>query len=287
MSNFSYYKLQTKFITACLGTTPSASIHDEHVLQKTKKNIEAANRLGIKVTKALAKFQGEFVDPKKELSEIHGILRQYMVQIGESFELPETYTETLTLAKELEEKYSDVLLTGDANRATIFMRDKNGYPIISSHIVKGYIKHVCAVITNGKGEDCRDVFKSKVQAQECLSLDIKCVEEYMIPDHDVIKDESGKSVILERPIRFVDRLTGQQTTAIARSEQLPVDTILSATLRIRKGSPIDSLEVLEKFFDFGKNSGFGAHRSSGNQGGFIFKLEALPDYKEVWADGWK
>ena len=280
--NYSYYKVSLKLLHEMLATCPEASIYEQHVLTKTKKLIKQANALSNKVTKNLEKYQGVELSEQKELNELKAIIRAYEALVGEKNDLDVSVEELLEVAKTIEEKFNSLVEQGEQTKATVFMKDEAGHPVISSHMLLGNFKEILKVLTNG-GD--KTIFKSKVQVGESLALDIKVVEEFLKASGDIIKNEDGDRVLCERPIRFTDAM-GKTITAIAQSEQLPPGTVFTGTFRIRKSSALDNADVLERILDMGKNLGLGAWRGSGNKGAFLYKIEQLPDFKETYADGW-
>jgi hypothetical protein len=277
MSNFSYYEFQLKSIRPILGTCPSGDIMHEHVIEKARKQIKAANMLERKLGKKINKYIGaEDISGIKEIEELKGIIRTYCQILGTQVDIPDTLAGLLELSKELNEQMEEMIKSGDKQKATVFMRDSDGHPIISSHMILGNCKEILRTIVNG-GD--KNIFKSKVQLAESASLDIKPVEKFLRSSEPVEPD------LLVRPIRF-DQM-GKSVTALVASEVLPEGTEFKCTLRVRKGSPLDSLDSLNFIFDHGKSLGVGAWRGSGNYGAYVYKLEELPEYKEVIEDGWK
>ncbi len=277
---FKYYNVSFKLLRPMLGTCTETSIYNEHILQKAKKEIKRANTLGKKVTKVLDKYQGENISERKEVAELQGVIRAYQALVGKADKLPESVEELLDYAKELEEEYNELVAKGESTKATVFMKDKDGYPIISTHMILGNLKENMKVMVNN-GD--KSVIKSKVSVGEVFALDVKAVEPFMVPDSDIARTEDGERDLLERPIRF-ERM-GKVQTAIAISEQLPEGTEFSTVIRVRAGSPL-SEKALRDLLSLGKSNGFGSWRGSGSMGSYVYKLVALPDYVEKLPKGW-
>lgn len=264
-----------------LGTATEVSIYNEHILQRAKKEIKKANKLGEKVTKVLAKYQGPDISEAKEIAELKGVLRAYQELTGNKEDIPDNVEAILAMAKECEEEFNEIVKAGEARKATVFLKDEKGWPIISTHMIIGNCKENLKIIVNN-GDKTKIKYKTVIG--EVMALDIKPIDEFMIPSKDILKNEKGERVLDERSIRF-NRM-GKEETAIALSEQIPEGATFGTTLRIRKNSPIDK-ELLEQLFDMGKNNGLGCWRGSGNRGAYLYKLEYLPEFKEVFEDGWK
>lgn len=282
--NWDYFDVQFKLRTPQLATCTEASIMQEHQFKKAQKEIKKANKLTDRITKIAEQWRGaEFTDDKLVL-ELKGIITHFAELSGQQIdEFPEDKDEMLELAGEVEEKYKEIL-SKTQQKANVFMKYKKGngdiWPIISTHMILGNLKANSRVITNN-GD--KSIFPSKVSIGEVMSLDVKAVEPFMVPSHDVERNEDGSIRLYERPIRF--NRQGKEETAIAITEQLPINTEFGCTLRVRRNGIVNE-QSLRKLFDLGKNQGFGAWRGSGNMGAYSFKLTKLKkDYKEPVLEG--
>ena len=275
MTTFTYYKLNLKLLTEQLGTCTEVSIYEKHVQEKAKKEIADANRLA----KKLSKYKGVEFSDEKQAEELKGILRSYMQRSGVLHELPNTIPELVELAALIKEEFESSMDEG-GSAPTVFMRDKDGFPMISTHMILGNLKENLKIMTNN-GD--KSIAKSKVSVGEMGALDIKVVEDFIIPSMDIIRNDEGKPQLLERPIKF-ERM-GKVETAICRSEYLPIGTEYECTLRIRTGSPMNNLETLKTLFDLGLNNGLGQWRGSGKKGSYTYKVEPIT-YKEKLPEGW-
>ena len=279
-NNFDYYRVEFRLQTDMLGTCCEASIYNEHVLQKAKKEIAHVNALRGKVSKHLDKYVGSEITFEKELLDLKKVIRAYQAIVGKVEDLPDDYDDLLDYAKQIDEEYAAAIKRGETAKATVFMKDEDGWPSISTHMILGNLKENLRIIVNN--ED-KSILTSKVSVGEVCALDVKPVEQYMRPSRDILRDDNGKPQLCERPIMF-DRM-GKKTTAIAQSEVLPAGSEMSCVLRVRSGSPITE-QALRKLLDFGKSNGLGTWRGSGNKGSFVFKLTKLVDYREPLPDGW-
>lgn len=283
-----------------LGTCTETSIYHEHVLQKAKKEIAKANRLGAKIQKNLEKYKGSELPDDKIVQELQGVMRSFLQALGKPLEVPDTVDELLEKNIELDEEFQEKLKKMEQVKATVFMKDNEGWPMISTHMILGNLKENLKVMVNN-GD--KSIIRSKVAVGETMALDVKPVDGFMKPNTDILRAKTQEEVdvmpvadkgrntldlntgrvLLERPIRF-ERM-GKTETAIALSEQLPAGTEFETVLRVRDNSPID-IEALHKLFDLGKSNGFGSWRGSGNMGAYFFRIEGLPEYKEETPDGW-
>lgn len=285
MSNnlFVFKRVKYKFLTNILGTCTEAELYYEHVLKKAQKEIAKANKIQGKIAKSLEKYKGAEIPKEKEVSELKGILRVVQEKIGRKDPLPDTVEELLSLAKELNEEYEEMVSKGEDQKSTVFMRDKDGHAIISTHMIIGNFKENLKSMVNNS-EKGSIAIKSKVSTGEIMSTDVKVVEDFVRPSKDILRREDGKADLLERPIRF-ERMSKTQT-AIALSEQIPAGAEIEFTLRIRAGSPF--LEVLPELLEMGKLNGIGQWRGSGKMGLFVHKVEDCEDPGHGYEkDGWK
>lgn len=275
---FVYLNLELKLLSEQLGTCSAASVYAEHVLKTAQKEIKKANRLSGKVSKALQKYKGTDPIPEmKEVKELQGIIRSYQEVLGKAEELPNDIQELLDYSQRCEEEFEALVKEGKEQKPTIFMKDEDGWPMISTHMIVGNLKENAKIMANNDTAASKEakVFKSKVSVQEMLALDIKPVEYLIRPSNDIARDEDGKPAICERIIKF-ERM-GKTETAIALSETVPPGTEYKVHLRVRANSPFASNDfaLLRLLLDLGKNNGIGQWRGSGSKGQYMFKLTKL------------
>jgi hypothetical protein len=344
---FSYYKLEIRFRVPMLATGTKASIWHQHVISKAKKELTTAKKLSGKITKAIEKHQDN-IPELKEVEELKSIIRAYTALTGIPHALPDTVEELLELSKEVEAEFEESQ-DGNLNRATVFMVDENGKPKISSHMVLGMVKAVSSTIVNSMPKSVKDALKekakpkgkkgkevvddidkeqdpntpevvetkeitTKVGISEIFAMDLKWVEDFMIPDKDILRlpegshilrlheinegsvarihkqieavaEQQGKDIeklvpaLLERPI-LVEQM-GQKKSSIALSQILPAQAKMFLHLRIRKDSPFNTQHKLLSTFIHGKNLGLGQWRGSGGFGAFDFRLFEVKDPRQV------
>lgn len=291
---FDYYELKLKLISEQLGTVPlEGSIYLKHIVEKTRKQLEEANRLTRKATKILEKYRGTELTDDKVMLEYRGICNRYHEILGRTEDLPEDMEDLFAYGEGLQKQVSELMKQRNESSPTGFFRDNEGKVYISTHMILGNIKEIASKVTNNTTVEKKDkLFPSKVSIQEQLALDVKFVSDVCYPSQDVVRGDDGESHIMERPIRFQDAM-GKTTSAIARSEYLPKGTEYKTMLRIRKDSPInvDDAEKLKKILGYGVNLGLGQWRGSGSKGQYVYKLEKQdsskvndPAFDIVWDD---
>lgn len=287
-SVFDYWKFQIKLIQPMLGTQASVDIMHEFVNEKNKKQMELAARSEKKLLKSLKKFKGDELTEEKEIEELTALLRQRQQLIGVMETIPTTLNEILEYSKELEDRvekhFEDKSESSEVHKATCFLRDQEGHPAISTHMVLGQVKQVIANITNNSKDKTTTIWKSKCAASEGLSMDMKFLETLVPFNSDIEKNEDGSRKLVVRPLRFMRM--GQSVTAIAASEAIPAGAECMMTLRIRRESPLNNVDTLQHIFQHAKNIGLGAYRNSAMYGAYVFKLEKLEGFKEKIEEGW-
>jgi len=274
---FKYINIKYKLVAEQLGTCTEASIYHEHVLKKAQKEIKKANRMHKKATKAFEKFNGcDEISEIKEVVELQSIIRSYQECLGKKDPLPDNPEELIAYSKVCEEEFDAMVAEGQQQKATIFMKDENGWPRISTHMFLGNFKENAKIIANNSTlAKEKKMFKSKVSVQEMLTMDVKPIQPFVKPSEDIIKDDDGKPVICERPIRF-ERM-GKTETAIALSEQLPIGTEYSVDFRVRGDSPFadNKFQIIKDLLECGKNCGLGQWRGSGGKGAYMYKIKEI------------
>ena len=281
-SNFYYYHLGMKLTRPMLATVASnPSIWDEHVIQKNKKLIKEANSLTKRMSRLQERHRGDEIPAEKEVLELKSIIRQLQGITGNTSQLPESREELLEFFESLNEDFKDELSTATGSGSpTIFFKDDNGHPMISTHMLLGNFKENLRIIVNNSITD-KKVVKSKVAVGECMALDVKPVEDTVLADRDIKRNEDGTPFIFERAITFENM--GKKQSAIARSEVLPEETEFWMHLRVRKDSVVTK-ETLDLLLDMGKSNGLGRWRGSGGMGQYVYKIELDENYQEPWSE---
>jgi hypothetical protein len=310
MSNFKYFKLDLKLKTEQFGTCPDkASVIDAHLIKVAMKEIKKINKNKKKLTKLEDKYVGADVTltDEKQKQELIGVINnmgQSLGTITPELDLNDmTYEELLDHSKLMEAEWEKQVSEGKQKSATIFMKDENGWPKISTHMIVGNLKEIARNMTNnslevieleraGKKDEARECkyFKSKTSIGEMFAQDCKVVEDYAKPSMDILRKEDGSADLFERPVT-TEGPSGKKTCLVA-SERVPAGAEYTVTLRVRSDSPLMDIDkditVLEHLFDHGKSCGLGAWRGSGQRGAYFYNLEFLPDYVEPKPEGkWK
>lgn len=280
---FIYKRVSYIFMSEVLGTCTEVELYNEHVLKKAQKEIKAANKLYDKIIKKLDTYKKTDISAEKELAELQAILRAYQERVGRREEIPNTIEELLEYAKEVSKDYDEMLAKGETQKSTVFMRDKDGWPLISTHMMIGNYKENLKSIVNNTLVKTRAI-TTKVAVGEVMATDIKVVENFVRPSKDIVRKPDGTIDILERPIHF--NFKGETKSAIAMSEYLPAGTEIAFMLRIRADSPV--LDVLDELLEMGKNNGIGQWRGSGKKGNYQYKIEDCERPEHPFdKDGWK
>ena len=295
---FDYYKLDILLLRMMFGTCPSASIYNQHVLQKNQDKIKEANKIKSKLTKELSKYAGDEISDSKQFEELKGIVRRYEEITGIKRDMPNDLEGILAYSLELETKFQKMVDEGEAEKSTCFMRDKDGRIMISTHMILGNLKENARIITSCSKDTAPKVFAYKTDIGQSMALDCKPIQQFALASKDilrrtngqpmagtVVKDEKGQSepLLYERPIRFKDKM-GNEVTAIQMSEVLPEGTIFSMNLRLRAGSIVDEAAI-QYLLQLGKSNGLGQWRGSGGMGSYAFKLTPISQEEGAKAEG--
>ena len=273
--SFDHYKLEIKLKTEMLGTCTDADIYHEHVIRKAQKLIKQANIIGTKLTKQLKKYEGKEISVEKELSEIKGIVRRYGEILGKQEKLPNTIQGIMEYNESIQAELDEFFEAKEMQKGiSIFMRDEDQWPMISTHMILGNIKgNLRTIVANSPKGSC--AITSKVAVGEVGALDVSPVEEFIRPSYDIKRNAKGEPKLLERTVRF--NQMGKEVTAILRSESIPVGAKFICHLRVRKDSPFNQnqAKLLKDVLACGVNQGLGAWRGSGNKGQYIYRLTKI------------
>ena len=168
----------------------------------------------------------------------------------------------------LEENKDNTSLGLDDKGVTCFFRHEDK-PAIGSHMILGFLKAANSALSKTayyrRGVVMRDdAFTNSIINQHC-----SVPTEFIIPDKDIVRDNSGMPFYLQRPI-LCSTPKGARTS-LARSEQIPAGAKLNFTLQVLKNSPLTT-EHLETLFSYGEMKGLGQWRNAG-YGTFSFYLQ--------------
>jgi hypothetical protein len=310
-STFLYYKVSFLLTSEMLGTVCKGSVYDEYVLKKAEKMIKKANSVQTKLTKELDKYAGYPLTENKQFQELSGIVRRYQEMLAKKEPIPEKPEELRDYIDDLELELDEMINRKDQKNSTGFFRVPKtsndpdmqkiidqvpkeymspestiSYPMISTHMVLGNFKENSRIVVLDSTLAKADrLLPTKVSVGRMFALDVKPVEEFMVPSKDILREEDGKPKLMERIVR-IERM-GQTETAITLSEVLPKGTEMSCTLRIRSDSLFvpNSCEKLRYLLDLGKSNGLGQWRGSGCKGQYYYKLEKVEN-PEVIPEGW-
>jgi hypothetical protein len=125
---FRYYKLSILLFRDMLGTCAEASIWDEHVLQRNKKE---AKKIGSafkkKISMTAFQYAGTDISASKEMDELKNIVHSYQLivmpydkELGTA-PIPTEKEELMLFIKDMEETIDAAIKQGAAQKATIFM----------------------------------------------------------------------------------------------------------------------------------------------------------------------
>lgn len=327
---YRYYRVALRLFRPQLGSCPDTSIYYEHKLKKAKDDIKRANKLAEKIGKRLNKETKKWVGPEitddKEIKELTACVRSYQALTGIFGDIPTDKEELLAYAKDLQIAHDEMIKQGESEKYTVFMRDKDGMPIISSHMILGNLKENLRIITNNTTDGKDDkAAKSKVAVGEMMALDVKVVEEFLEPVDkdgkrvDIMRKTTGEKDLLKLSFASVEERDSQeeavrveQELAKGKDGKLKPDICERPLHFSIKGQPASAIALseqlppdteyhfhlrvrakspvstalLKELLTYGKNNGLGPWRGSGNKGAFHYQIEEIKDDPTPIPEGW-
>ena len=136
----------------------------------------------------------------------------------------------------------------EQNNMTIFIKDKDGNPMMPAYHMYGFFKSACGYLKKVK-----DTKSEKIKAYKKFIDGLVFVNERKIP---LIFD--GEVQNLQRPLR-ASTMQGERV-ALANSEMLPEGTTCEFTIKTLKG---DLIPTIKEWLDYGELNGLGQWHNSG------------------------
>lgn len=145
---------------------------------------------------------------------------------------------------------------------SVFHSDDSGL-FLFDYKIKGFLKDSCEAVTGNKGESGLSAYKTKIDKW----VFVWPRRIYLYRDGAVLKKPEG---VYERPLRAMT-MQGPRVT-VKRSDQINVGCEAAFQIEVL---PLGHKEINEKrlqeWFEYGRYSGFGEHRSGG-YGRFSFSM---------------
>jgi len=273
MVMFEKYDVVLEMLSPILGSCPAkADIYKQHIIESANKQIKELSKK-IPKGQSVNKYQGEKeISKEKEDNEISAIFKNIEGLI----------------ARQLSQEEKELILKGDydaldeiieeaSNKtSTIFLKDKDGLPFLSGHVIKGFLKNAAEQITRTR-EKKNGLFLGSATASIAYLnnyVGIGTNVEFFFNGKkcDIDKDLHGNTVYLERPLRA--KTAKGERVSLASSEIISNLCDIKFQLRILKGAPIP-IEQLFGLFEFGEISGLSQWRNSSLYGNIRLKSYSL------------
>ena len=237
------YEIVLSLLRAQLGTNPlDSDILGTHIIEKERRLIQEKS----KVNAALNKYADARPIPDTRKEE----------------EIQKIKDRAEDLKKEVGER--------DERGITVFFRH-DGKIAIGDHMIYGFMKAAAESISRTLPTKKGVVLHSATYTESIINQHVRCQEEFLVFDKDILRHEDGTPAYKVRSIRV---MTAQgPRVSIIKSEQVPAGAILKFHLKVMEDSPLTE-EVLRKLFAYGEVCGLGQWRNAG-YGTFSYTLKKL------------
>lgn len=278
----SKYHVVIECLNSLLGSCPAdPSIYSMHLQNKHNKLIDQIKKKASKEKTTLTYNGAEPIPQEKFDRELELLIGSLERSLRRSFTDDE---KALLIAGD--KSFVQSIFnkeTQDFGNATVFLKDENDHPVISSHMILGFLKSagivVCratpkagkrkALDENGEELGSGTMYSSQATTTMLLNQHVKILPELLRASRDIERDDSGMPKLYERPLQAKTPLGPR--SCLAASEVLPKGTQFEFDIWILGGDNVITQKHLEEAFSIMPFKGLGAWRCSGNHGGFEVK----------------
>lgn len=283
---FTRFKVELCLARTMLGTNPmDPNILDKHIIDKARQLIAKESRLDREINK----YQDAVgITDKRKEAEAERLIKRLEHRLGKPLEKGELEALAEGKLDLFRETFAEL---ADKGTTVFFWDDKANLPCIGDHMIYGFMKAAIEAI----GKCCEKraqgkPFQSISWTQALVNQHVRCEEEFITFDRDIIRDSDGEPEYCQRSLRA--KTAQGDRIALAKSEQIPSGAKLNFTLKVMTGSPLlapvdlamkdhatgASWKLQEKngliaIFNYGELSGLGQWRNSG-RGQFKHEMEA-------------
>lgn len=273
MSLFDKYDVVLQMTTPILGSCPAkADIYKTHIIESANKQIALLNKK-IPKGQGVNKYQNEEeISKEKQDSEIEAIFKNIEMSIGRQLSKEE---KDGLLAGE-DAFYEEMIEEASNKTATIFLKDKDGLPFLSGHVIKGFLKNAAEQISRTRERKNGTFLGSAAASVSYLNnyIGVRTNAEFFYEGKRCdIDRHNGIAVFLERPLRA--KTPKGERISLASSEIISNLCEIKFQLSIMKNCPIP-IEELFFLFEMGEIHGLSQWRNSSQYGTFN-----LVSYKKV------
>lgn len=265
MLQFDKYKITLTLQRRMLATNPlDANIHDQHVIEKSRKIIEEKNKTNKKIDGWLDELQISKERGNDEVDKIFDRMEEYY---GKKFDRDQRLALLAGDLSTLKETIQEVETRG----ITVFFRDaETGRPQIGDHMIYGFLKASAEALCKTKPRKNGEILHSANYTHGIINQHVRCQEEFIVFDRDLVV-EDGKPVHLQRSLRAI---TAQgPRVSLAKSEVVPAGAKLTFVLKVLSDSPMKEAHLRE-LFSYGELCGLGQWRNAG-WGQFTYEMTKI------------
>lgn len=258
------YEMELTFLRNVLATNPSdPNVLDTHILDRQRKLILEKQGINTQINKYLEALP---IAKEKGEEEVNRLIERLQDLTGYTFNEEERADAIAGKLSSLKETLKELDIKG----TTVFFWDKaTNHPCIGDHMIYGYLKAAGEAICQASGTRERGVVLQSInKTHSIINQHIRCSEQFIPFDKDIIRREDGTPQYLQRSLRAMTAKGPR--ISLAKSEQVPAGAKVRFTLNVMDGSPMTK-ENLCRLFDHGVFFGLGQWRSSG-WGTFIYEL---------------
>ena len=272
---YNSYHVKIRLITDCLGSTPkSPNIFKEFLIDKQNELVEKYST-SLKKSKCIEALNFEGQNKIDAANELEGIFKSIENELGRK--LAPSEKETL-LGQDSEDFMLELLGEATDTKSTIFLKDSNGLPYLSGHVIKGFLKAATEALCKLKPAKNGVFLGSMAASAKYINTFLVCSDVYFFDEEGKrqdIKRNNGEAEYCSRPLRA--KTAKGDRIALASSEVIAENSVGEFVLTLLGGdkSPI-SLKDLKECFEYGMFQGLGGWRGSGSYGMF-----ELIDIKEI------
>lgn len=237
------YEFVLRLLRPQLGTNPlDPDILGTHIIEKERKNIQEKS----KVNAALNKYaDASDISEERKAAEIKKIKEK---------------------AEELKEEVGELEERG----ITVFFREDDKVAI-GDHMIYGFMKAAAEAISRTLPTKKGVMLHSAAYTESIINQHVRCQEEFLTYDRDILRKSDGS---INHKVRSIRVVTAQgPRVSIIKSEQIPAGASVTFRLNVLDGSPLTE-EILRKLFDYGEICGLGQWRNAG-YGTFTYTMKEV------------
>ena len=256
----------------------ATSVVEETKTTKKKKTSRSSGSTPQELAEKYGSFNHENTIEEKLATTYKIELRFTTPLLGTSPADPEIYRKYLgsrdvdadTIEEEIEKLGVDEALD---NRMTVFLKDKNGVPLLRMHQIKGFLGSAAEALKRNSNSRIADVTSYKKKIKDCVFL--------FNDDGDLYfpLKFNGSIKVSERPCRTTNA-HGDPQVFLNASEEIPAGATCTFNLQMLSSSEELCAEDIFELLDYGKYRGLLQWRNGG-YGCFEWRIVSVTEAKAV------